>query len=83
MFRNLGIKVNLINTRAKLLEFLDDEIIDALSYQMRESGVIIRHNETYSKIEPRDDGGGGPAVAPALNLLYSGQDLVADARSGP
>ncbi|MEK0423993.1 MAG: Soluble pyridine nucleotide transhydrogenase, partial [Planctomycetota bacterium] len=56
MFRNLGIKVNLINTRAKLLEFLDDEIIDALSYQMRESGVIIRHNETFSKIEPKDDG---------------------------
>ncbi len=24
MFRNLGIKVNLVNTREKLLEFLDD-----------------------------------------------------------
>lgn len=56
MFRNLSIKVNLINTRSKLLEFLDEEIIDALSYQMRESGVILRHNETFSKIEPRDDG---------------------------
>jgi NAD(P) transhydrogenase len=56
MFRNLSIKVNLVNTRAKLLEFLDDEIIDALSYQMRELGVIIRHNENFSKIEPRDDG---------------------------
>ncbi len=56
MFRNLGIKVNLVNTRAKLLEFLDDEIIDALSYQMRDSGVVIRHNESFSKIEPRDDG---------------------------
>ncbi|MBU6175857.1 MAG: FAD-dependent oxidoreductase, partial [Planctomycetes bacterium] len=56
MFRNLGIKVNLVNTRAKLLEFLDDEIIDALSYQMRDSGVVLRHNENFSKIEPRDDG---------------------------
>ena len=56
MFRNLSIKVNLVNTRSKLLEFLDDEIIDALSYQMRESGVIIRHNETFSRIEPHDDG---------------------------
>ncbi len=56
MFRNLGIKVNLVNTRAKLLEFLDDEIIDALSYQMRESGVLIRHNETFERIEGRDDG---------------------------
>lgn len=56
MFRNLGIKVNLVNTRAKLLEFLDDEIIDALSYQMRDSGVVLRHNEAFSKIEPMDDG---------------------------
>ena len=28
MLSQLGIKVNLVNTRAKLLEFLDDEIID-------------------------------------------------------
>lgn len=56
MFRNLSIKVNLVNTRAKLLEFLDDEIIDALSYQMRDSGVILRHNETFEKIEPCEDG---------------------------
>jgi NAD(P) transhydrogenase len=56
MFRNLGIKVNLVNTRAKLLEFLDDEIIDALSYQMRDSGVVLRHNETFEKIVPHDDG---------------------------
>ncbi|MEC7679179.1 MAG: FAD-dependent oxidoreductase, partial [Planctomycetota bacterium] len=34
MFRNLGVKVNLINTRSQLLEFLDDEIIDALSYHL-------------------------------------------------
>ena len=30
IMRNLGVKVNLINTRDKLLSFLDDEIIDAL-----------------------------------------------------
>jgi len=56
MFRNLGIKVNLVNTRNKLLEFLDDEIIDALSYQLRDSGVLIRHNEAFAKIEGQDDG---------------------------
>src|SRR5438132_529885 len=32
MFRNLGCKLNLVNTRGQLLEFLDDEICDALSY---------------------------------------------------
>ncbi len=56
MFRNLGVKVNLINTRQKLLEFLDDEIIDALSYHLRERGVIIRHGESYERVEPAEDG---------------------------
>lgn len=56
MFRNIGVKVNLVNTREKLLEFLDDEIIDALSYHLRDKGCIIRHREIYDRIEPRDDG---------------------------
>ena len=56
IFRNLGVKVNLINTREKLLEFLDDEIIDALSYHLRECGVIIRHGETFDHVETVDDG---------------------------
>ena len=56
MFRNLGIKVNLINTRSKLLEFLDDEIIDALSYHLRDQGIILRHNESMERIEGCDDG---------------------------
>ncbi|MCA9689333.1 MAG: Si-specific NAD(P)(+) transhydrogenase [Myxococcales bacterium] len=56
IFRMLGVKVNLINGRDKLLSFLDDEIIDALSYHLRDQGVLIRHNETYTRIEAGDDG---------------------------
>ncbi|CAN5905157.1 Si-specific NAD(P)(+) transhydrogenase [soil metagenome] len=56
MFRNLGMKVNLINTRDKLLSFLDDEIIDALSYHLRDQGCLIRHNEEYAAIEGQRDG---------------------------
>ena len=55
IFRNLGCKVNLINTREKLLSFLDDEIIDALSYHLRDQGALIRHNEAYESIEADDD----------------------------
>jgi NAD(P) transhydrogenase len=55
IFRGLEVKVNLINNRDKLLAFLDDEIIDALSYHLRDQGVMIRHDETYSRIEARDD----------------------------
>jgi len=56
MFRNLGVKLNLVNTRERLLEFLDDEISDALSYHLRDHGTVIRHGEVYEKIEPTDDG---------------------------
>lgn len=71
MYRNLGIKVNLINTREKLLEFLDDEIIDAISYHLRDQGVIIRHNESLDKIVGEDDG--------VVLYLKSGKRVKTDA----
>ncbi len=55
MFRNLNVKLNLVNTRQRVLEFLDDEICDALAYHMRDTGVRIRNNETLERVEPFDD----------------------------
>jgi NAD(P) transhydrogenase len=56
-FKNIGIKVNLVNTRERLLEYLDDEISSALSYYMRdEQGVLIRQNEEYERVEVNDSG---------------------------
>ena len=54
IFSNMGIKVDLINTRERLLEFLDDEISEALGYHLMERGVIIRHREEFSHIEADD-----------------------------
>ncbi|MFT4570937.1 MAG: NAD(P) transhydrogenase [Hyphomicrobiaceae bacterium] len=56
MFRNLGVQLNLVNTREQLLEFLDDEIIDALAYHMRDLGIRIRHREVCRSIDANDDG---------------------------
>src|SRR5262245_1011363 len=70
MFRNLGCKLNLVNTRTQLLEFLDDEICDALSYHLREKGALIRHGEQYEKIEGTDDG--------VILSLKSGKKLKTD-----
>jgi NAD(P) transhydrogenase len=53
---SLGTKVNLVDTRDRLLSFLDDEITDALSYHLRQQGVVIRHNETCERVEAGDDG---------------------------
>lgn len=70
VFRNLGCKVNLVNTRDKLLAFLDDEIIDALAYHLRDQGVLIRHGEEYERVEARDDG--------VILHLKSGKQLKSD-----
>jgi NAD(P) transhydrogenase len=70
MFRNLEIKVNLVNNRDRLLEFLDEEIVDALSYHLRERGVIIRHREEFDRVEPMDDG--------VVIHLKSGKQLKTD-----
>ncbi|MCB1318562.1 MAG: FAD-dependent oxidoreductase, partial [Leptospiraceae bacterium] len=56
IFRGLRIKVNLVNTRDRLLSFLDDEIIDALSYHLSVNGVLIRHNEEYERVEANERG---------------------------
>jgi NAD(P) transhydrogenase len=71
MFRNLGIKVNLVNTRDKLLSFLDDEIVDALAYHLRDQGVLIRHQEEAERVETLEDG--------VVLHLKSGKRLKTDA----
>ena len=71
MFRNLSIKINLINGRGVLLDFLDNEISDALSYHMRERGVVVRHNEKLDRVETVDDG--------VITHLKSGKQVKSDA----
>ncbi|MBX7258947.1 MAG: Si-specific NAD(P)(+) transhydrogenase [Candidatus Hydrogenedentes bacterium] len=70
IFRNMDCKVNLVNTRGRLLEFLDDEITDALSYHLRDRGVLIRHMETCSRVEGRD--------TEVILHLESGKQLKSD-----
>ena len=55
IFCGLGARVELINTRDRLLDFLDHEIADALSYHLREIGVLIRNSEEYDKVECREN----------------------------
>ena len=45
MFAALGVRVILIEKRPRLLEFADQEIIEALSYHLRDSRVTMRLGE--------------------------------------
>ncbi len=55
IFRGLGVKVDLVDMRDRLLSFLDKEVSDALSYHLWNNGVVIRHNENYSSVEGHDE----------------------------
>ena len=71
IFIGLDHKVDLINTQHKLLSYLDDEISDALSYHLRQQGVLIRHNEQIDHLETYDDH--------VVLHLQSGKKIKADA----
>jgi NAD(P) transhydrogenase len=71
IFIGLDHKVDLINTQPKLLSYLDDEISDALSYHLREQGVLIRHNEQIDHLETFEDH--------VVLHLQSGKKIKADA----
>ncbi len=71
IFIGLDHKVDLINTQSQLLNYLDTEISDALSYYLRELGVLIRHNEQIDHLETHDDY--------VILHLQSGKKIKADA----
>jgi NAD(P) transhydrogenase len=51
MFSVLGVRVTLIEKRDRLLEFADREIIEALSYHLRDSRVTMRLGEEVESVE--------------------------------
>ena len=56
MFAALGVRVTLIERRPRLLEFADQEIVEALSYHLRDSRVTMRMNEEVESVVENEDG---------------------------
>ena len=56
MFAALGVRVTLIERRPRLLEFADQEIVEALSYHLRDARVTMRLNEEVESVEELEDG---------------------------
>ena len=57
MFATLGVRVTLIEKRPRLLEFADSEIVEALSYHLRDHRVTMRLNEEVESVAETPDGG--------------------------
>ena len=56
MFATLGVRVILVEKRPRLLEFADAEMVEALSYRLRDSRVTMRLNEEVESVEDTPEG---------------------------
>src|SRR6201985_403417 len=72
MFATLGVRVIIVEKRPRLLEFADTEMVEALSYHMRDRRATMRLNEEVESVEELPDG------KVAANLA-SKKRIIADA----
>ena len=72
MFATLGVRVIIVEKRPRLLEFADTEMVEALSYHMRDARSTMRLNEEVESVEELPDG------KVAANLV-SKKRIIADA----
>ena len=56
MFATLGVRVIIVEKRPRLLEFADTEMVEALSYQMRDHRATMRLSEEVESVEALADG---------------------------
>jgi NAD(P) transhydrogenase len=71
MFAALGTKVTVVDGRPDMLDFCDQEIVEALRYHLRDLGVTFRFGEVVTRVAQLDDG--------TLTTLKSGKQIAADA----
>src|SRR6202035_3437474 len=70
MFAALGTKVTVVEKRMSMLEFCDEEVVEALKYHLRDLAVTFRFGETVASVESHPDG--------AITMLGSGKKIPAD-----
>lgn len=55
MLAALDVQVTVVEQRPTILDFVDEEIVEALCYQMRRLGAVFRLGEKVTKVEVADD----------------------------
>ena len=72
MYATLGVRVIIVEKRPRLLEFADAEMVEALSYHMRDRRATMRLNEEVESVEELPDG-------KVAAILDSNKRIVGDA----
>ncbi len=73
MFALLDVRVILVEKRPRLLEFVDSEIVEALSYHLRDTRVTMRLGEEVQSVEETP---GGVVANLVSNKRISGDALL-------
>src|SRR6202166_3803186 len=56
MYATLGVRVIIVEKRPRLLEFADTEMVEALTYHMRDHRATLRLNEEVESVEETPEG---------------------------
>jgi NAD(P) transhydrogenase len=80
MLAVLGVRVTLIESRPRLLDFVDGEIVEALQYHLRQNGLALRLGERVVTIRTAPATAGGRSATGRMVevTLESGKTVVAD-----
>jgi NAD(P) transhydrogenase len=70
MFAALGTKVTVVESRERMLEFCDVEVVEALKYHLRDLAVTFRFRETVASVQRHTRG--------AIAVLESGKKIPAE-----
>jgi NAD(P) transhydrogenase len=82
MLAAVGVRVTLVESRPRLLEFVDDEIAESLQFRMRDMGIRLRLGESVAKIEMSADGSSVEAYLASNKKLRSQALLYTIGRQG-
>ena len=55
MLAAVGVRVTLVESRPRLLEFVDDELAENLQFRLRDRGIRLRLGESVAQIQLGDD----------------------------
>jgi NAD(P) transhydrogenase len=83
IFAALGTKVTVIEQRDRMLDFCDEEVVEALQFHLRDLAVTFRFREVVEAVEVHDGGsvallGSGKAVAADVVMYSAGRQGATD-----
>jgi NAD(P) transhydrogenase len=70
MFAGLGTRVTVVESRDRMLDFCDSEVVEALKFHLRDLSVTFRFGETVESVEANEHG--------TVTRLASGKRIPAD-----